>query len=39
MLTGDNNESANKVAKQIGINKVYASLLPKQKLEKVKVQY
>ncbi len=36
MLTGDNPESAEKVANMIGISKVFASLLPKQKLEKVK---
>lgn len=36
MLTGDNQENANKVAKKVGISKVFASLLPKQKLEKVK---
>ncbi len=36
MLTGDNEESANKIADKVGINKVFASLLPRQKLEKVK---
>lgn len=36
MLTGDNQENATKIAKQVGITKVFASLLPKQKLEKVK---
>jgi len=36
MLTGDNEKSAEKISKEVGINKVYASLLPKQKLEKVK---
>lgn len=36
MLTGDNLENTNKIASKVGINKVFASLLPKQKLEKVK---
>ena len=36
MLTGDNAENANKIAKQIGISKVYAELLPQEKQEKVK---
>lgn len=36
MLTGDNSDNANKIAKQVGITKVFASILPKQKLEKVK---
>lgn len=36
MLTGDNNKNAEKIAKQIGISEVYASLLPQDKLEKVK---
>lgn len=36
MLTGDNEESANKIASKVGINKVFASLLPKQKLEQVR---
>lgn len=36
MLTGDNKKSAEKIAKQVGIDKVYSELLPKQKLEKVK---
>ena len=36
MLTGDNTENANKIAKQIGISKVYAELLPQEKQEKVK---
>lgn len=36
MLTGDNLENANKIASKVGIKKVFASLLPKQKLEKVK---
>lgn len=35
MLTGDNEESANKIANRVGINKIFAGLLPKQKLEKV----
>ena len=36
MLTGDNKKSAEKISKEIGINNVYAELLPKQKMEKVK---
>jgi Cd2+/Zn2+-exporting ATPase len=36
MLTGDNIENANKIATKVGITKVFAGLLPKQKLEKVK---
>lgn len=36
MLTGDNIENANKIASKIGIPKVIASLLPKQKQEAVK---
>lgn len=35
MLTGDNEESANKIGSKVGINKIFAGLLPKQKLEKV----
>lgn len=36
ILTGDNEESANKIGNKVGITKVFASLLPKQKLEKVR---
>ena len=36
MLTGDNKENANQIAKKVGINNVYAELLPQEKLEKVK---
>lgn len=35
ILTGDNEESANKIGSKVGINKIFANLLPKQKLEKV----
>ena len=35
MLTGDKKEIAEKVAKQIEIDEVYADLLPDQKVEKV----
>lgn len=35
ILTGDNEESANKIGNKVGINKIFANLLPKQKLEKV----
>jgi Cu+-exporting ATPase len=31
MLTGDHSQSANQVAKEVGINKVYAKLLPSDK--------
>jgi len=36
MLTGDNKESAEKIAKEIGIKKVIANVLPTQKLEVIK---
>ena len=36
ILTGDNEKNAEKIAKEIGISKFYASLLPQEKLEKVK---
>lgn len=36
MLTGDNKESAEKIAKEIGIEKVIANVLPTQKLEVIK---
>ncbi len=36
ILTGDTLENANKIAQILGISKVFASLLPKQKLEKVR---
>lgn len=35
MLTGDNQKVANYVAEQIGIDEVYAEILPNQKAEKV----
>ena len=35
ILTGDNEESAKKIANRVGINKIFAGLLPKQKLEEV----
>jgi len=35
ILTGDNKENAEQIAKQIGIKKVYAGLLPKEKQDKV----
>ena len=37
MLTGDNEHTANKVAKQLGIEKVFANLLPEDKVSKVKM--
>ena len=33
MLTGDNTNTANVIAKEIGINKIYANVLPKEKYE------
>ena len=36
MLTGDNKESAEKIAKEIGIERVIANVLPTQKLEVIK---
>ena len=35
ILTGDNPQNAEKIAKELSVQEVYASLLPKQKLEKV----
>ncbi|MBT8319469.1 MAG: HAD-IC family P-type ATPase, partial [Gramella sp.] len=35
MLTGDNQEVANAVAKQIGITQAYGSLLPEEKVERI----
>ena len=36
MLTGDNYDSANNIANQVGISKVFAQLLPQGKQEKIK---
>lgn len=36
MLTGDNPRTARRVAQQLGIDQVFAELLPEEKLEKVK---
>lgn len=36
ILTGDNKENSEKIAKQIGIEKIYSSLLPQEKLYQVK---
>ena len=36
MLTGDNEENAKEIADKIGVDKLYADLLPQEKLEKVK---
>ncbi len=35
LLTGDNEKSANTIAKQVGISSVFSSLLPKDKVEAV----
>lgn len=35
MLTGDNKETAYKIGEKIGIDKVYAQLLPAEKVEKI----
>ena len=37
MLTGDNQHAANFVAKKLGIKKVYASLLPDEKVKKIEI--
>ncbi len=39
MLTGDRKESAEKIATNIGINKVYSDLLPFEKVEKLEEIY
>jgi len=36
MLTGDNNNTANIIAKKLGIDKIISNVTPKDKLEKVK---
>ena len=36
MLTGDNEKTANAIAKQLGIEKVVANVLPNQKAEEIK---
>ncbi|MDR1554855.1 MAG: HAD-IC family P-type ATPase, partial [Campylobacteraceae bacterium] len=35
ILTGDNNQTAKEIAKELGINKVFAQLLPLDKVEKL----
>ncbi|MGL6105103.1 heavy metal translocating P-type ATPase [Romboutsia sp.] len=39
MLTGDNEKVANSIAKDLGIDKVYSSLLPNEKVEKLEEIY
>ena len=36
MLTGDEEKPANQIAKELGIDKVYANMLPQNKVDKVK---
>lgn len=39
MLTGDNKEVADLVAKQLDVDKVYSNLLPNEKVEKIEALY
>lgn len=39
MLTGDNEKVANNIAKELGVDKVYANLLPNEKVEKLEEIY
>ena len=39
MLTGDNKEVADSVAKQLKVDKVYSNLLPNEKVEKIEFIY
>ena len=39
MLTGDNEKVANSIATQLGVDKVYANLLPNEKVEKLEDLY
>ncbi|MGL4913277.1 MAG: heavy metal translocating P-type ATPase [Romboutsia sp.] len=39
MLTGDNEKVANSIATQLGVDKVYASLLPNEKVDKLEDIY
>ena len=35
MLTGDNEKVANKIASELGIDKVYSNLLPNEKVDRL----
>ncbi|MDR3597357.1 heavy metal translocating P-type ATPase [Clostridium sp.] len=39
MLTGDNKIVGNEIARELGLDEVYAELLPDQKVEKLELQY
>lgn len=39
MLTGDNKNVANNIAKELGVDKVYSNLLPNEKVEKLEEIY
>ena len=39
MLTGDNEKIATKIAKDLGIDKVYSNLLPNEKVDRLEEIY